>query len=97
MALKTAADDLLAAHPDGLVFLAGAADGKPAVVCKLGKRWVDAGLKAGQLVSEAAKILGGKGGGRPDFAQGGGGDPAQLAAALNGVLKSLSQVAGSSS
>jgi len=33
---------------------------------------------AGDLVREIGRVVGGKGGGRPDFAQGGGGDPARL-------------------
>ena len=37
-------------------------------------------------VTEVAKMLGGKGGGRPDMAQGGGSDPSQLDAALARVF-----------
>jgi len=39
-------------------------------------------FRAGDLVRELAAIIGGKGGGRPDFAQAGGNDPSQLAAAF---------------
>ena len=39
-------------------------------------------IKAGELVSAAAAQVGGKGGGRPDFAQAGGSDASQLDAAL---------------
>ena len=35
-------------------------------------------LKAGDLMREVAATVGGKGGGRPDFAQGGGDDPARI-------------------
>ncbi|MCL4108896.1 UNVERIFIED_CONTAM: hypothetical protein GTU68_008091 [Idotea baltica] len=42
-------------------------------------------VKAGDLMREFAQRLGGKGGGRPDMAQGGGSDVAGLAAALNSV------------
>jgi alanyl-tRNA synthetase len=42
-------------------------------------------IKAGDLVNSVAKCVGGKGGGRPDFAQAGGSDPGQLNAALNSV------------
>ena len=44
----------------------------------------DVDLHMGQLLSQAAKPLGGKGGGRPDFAQGGG--PAEV---LNAALEAL--------
>ena len=38
--------------------------------------------RAGDLVKELSKTLGGRGGGKPELAQAGGGDPAQLDAAL---------------
>jgi len=38
--------------------------------------------RAGDLVKELSKILGGKGGGKPELAQAGGGDPARIAEAL---------------
>ncbi len=40
-------------------------------------------VHAGKLVGEAAKVVGGKGGGRPGMAQAGGKDPAKLAEALD--------------
>jgi alanyl-tRNA synthetase len=42
-------------------------------------------IKAGDIVRELTEKLGGKGGGRPDFAQGGGTDSAALPAALESV------------
>jgi len=42
-------------------------------------------LKAGDLIRTVAEKVGGKGGGRPDFAQAGGSDPAALDAALAAV------------
>jgi alanyl-tRNA synthetase len=42
-------------------------------------------VSAGALISEVAKLVGGKGGGRPDFAQAGGNDPSKLEAALRAV------------
>jgi len=39
-------------------------------------------VKAGELVNFVAQQVGGKGGGRPDMAQAGGTEPAQLPAAL---------------
>jgi alanyl-tRNA synthetase len=42
-------------------------------------------VKAGELVGNVASQVGGKGGGRPDFAQAGGSNPAALAAALASV------------
>ncbi|MDA0705532.1 MAG: alanine--tRNA ligase [Proteobacteria bacterium] len=42
-------------------------------------------IKAGDLIKPIAEMVGGKGGGRPDFAQAGGNDPAALDAALGSV------------
>jgi alanyl-tRNA synthetase len=42
-------------------------------------------VKAGELVGNVASQVGGKGGGRPDFAQAGGNNPAALGAALASV------------
>jgi alanyl-tRNA synthetase len=39
-------------------------------------------IKAGDIVKQIAPIVGGSGGGRPDFAQAGGRDPAKLDEAL---------------
>ncbi len=42
-------------------------------------------VSAGALIGEVAKLVGGKGGGRPDFAQAGGNDPSRLDEALRKV------------
>ena len=67
----------------GLVALLGAegADGAAAFVFA---RSADVDIHMGKLLSEAARPLGGKGGGRPDFAQGGG-PKAVLEAAINKI------------
>jgi len=69
---------------DCVVLLASVNDGKVALVAgvhgkALGK------VKAGELVAHVAQQINGKGGGRPDMAQGGGDDTPQLAVALNEV------------
>jgi len=65
----------------GIVVLGGEKDGKAtllvAVTPDLTKKY-----KAGDLVKELSKTLGGRGGGKPELAQAGGGDPARLDAAL---------------
>jgi len=42
-------------------------------------------IKAGELVNQVARQVGGKGGGRPDMAQAGGNQPENLDAALQSV------------
>jgi alanyl-tRNA synthetase len=44
-------------------------------------------IKAGELLNHVAKQVGGKGGGRPDMAQGGGNDPSKLTPALQSVTQ----------
>lgn len=78
----TAIDEAVASNPN-LVALAGiVADGKISFVCKVGSEALKAGAHAGNLVKEAAKVAGGGGGGRPDFATAGGKDASKVDAAL---------------
>ncbi|MFT4188200.1 MAG: alanine--tRNA ligase [Aeromicrobium sp.] len=72
----------LGAERPAVVALFGVGGDKPAVVVALNKPAVEAGLKAGDLVREAAAKLGGRGGGKPDVAQGGGTDLAGVDAAM---------------
>jgi alanyl-tRNA synthetase len=65
----------------GPIFLAGVAGGRVALIAAVPKE-LTGRLAAGKLIQEIAPLVGGKGGGRPDLAQGGGTDPSQLAAAL---------------
>jgi alanyl-tRNA synthetase len=51
-------------------------------------------VHAGKLVQEVAKAVGGGGGGRPDLAQAGGKNPAELDRALEGVYDLVARAAG---
>ena len=51
-------------------------------------------IKAGEVVGQVAAQVGGRGGGRPDFAQAGGTDPAKLPEALAGVAAFVRQKLG---
>jgi len=62
----------------GVVVLGCAADGKTGVVALCSPEAVATGHAAGKIVGDLCAQLGGKGGGKPDFAQGGGKDAAQL-------------------
>ncbi|KFI50529.1 alanine--tRNA ligase [Bifidobacterium biavatii] len=75
-----------------VVALAGVSeDDKPMVAVATNEAARKAGIKAGDLVRGASKILGGGGGGKPDFAQGGGADASKIdeaiAALKNEALK----------
>lgn len=75
----------------GVVALTGVAKGRPTVVVATNEGARDAGIQAGALVSTAAKILGGGGGGKPDMAQGGGTDATKINAALDAITAAIAQ------
>ena len=64
------------------VLLAAAQGDKVVLVGGLSRELVDRGLQAGRWVGDAAKVVGGGGGGRPDMAQAGGKNPAKLPEAI---------------
>ena len=68
-----------------VVVVGASADGKAQLVVVTGELARARGLKAGALVRDLAPLVGGRGGGKDDFAVGGGSDPAGLATALAAV------------
>ena len=67
------------------VALGAVINGSPVIVTMITPDLVDRGLHAGNIARDAAKIMGGGGGGRPDAAQAGGRQPERLGAALDAV------------
>lgn len=84
--LRTMVDNLRASLGSGVVALAGVQGDKAMLVVGVTAD-LTKGLSAGNLVKEAAKVCGGKGGGRPDFAQAGGLDVAKLGDAFNKIIE----------
>src|SRR3546814_14676377 len=76
-ALREAVDRLKQQLGDTVVVLAGASGGKAALVAGVGGAALKR-IKAGELLAHIAGQIGGKGGGRPDLAPGGGVDGAGL-------------------
>ncbi|MFN3535250.1 MAG: DHHA1 domain-containing protein, partial [Desulfatiglandales bacterium] len=70
-ALRDAGDRLRERLRSGVVVLGAGADEKAMLLCTVSKDLIDK-IKAGQIIGELSKHLGGSGGGRPDMAQGGG-------------------------
>ncbi len=64
------------------VILLGAVDGDKVILAAGVTKDLTGRFKAGELLAQAAAAVGGKGGGRPDLAQGGGTNPAALPQAL---------------
>lgn len=82
--LRDTVDQLKNKLGKAVIILSAVADGKVALVAGVTKDETDK-VKAGDLLGFVAGQLGGKGGGRPDMAQGGGSDVAALPQALASV------------
>jgi alanyl-tRNA synthetase len=83
-ALRDLADKLRDKLGRGVVALGSESAGKAVLLVAVTKD-LTARIRAGDLVKEAAKLVGGKGGGKPDLAQAGGPDAAGLERALEKV------------
>jgi alanyl-tRNA synthetase len=92
--LRLLTDEILNRVKSGVVILGGADEGKVSLAVKVSKDLIPRGLNAGNLVREAAKVVGGGGGGRPEFAQAGGKDPSKLGEALETAERLAAAAAG---
>jgi len=79
--LRTLSDSLRDSLGSGVVVLASEQDGKVALVVSV-TRDLTGRVKAGNLVKQLAPLIGGGGGGRPDFAEAGGKDASGIDAML---------------
>jgi alanyl-tRNA synthetase len=76
-ALRGLSDSLRDRLGSGVVVIASENDGKVALVVSVTKD-LTSRIQAGRIVKEIAPIVGGGGGGRPDFAEAGGKDPSKI-------------------
>ena len=70
--LRAASDALRSRAGSAAVFLAGDSEDKAVLLAAMTKDVVARGVKAGDAIKAIAPVVGGRGGGRPDMAQGGG-------------------------
>ena len=91
-ALRTTLDGIRKQLPEGAIVLGSAKDGKVALLVSFSPEIVKRGGHAGNLLKELAPKVGGKGGGKPDMAQGGGTDVAKLGEALAAVGAMMSNM-----
>jgi alanyl-tRNA synthetase len=91
--LRAAVDSVRERVPSGVTFLGAVTDGKVNLVSAVTKD-LTARVHAGKLIQEIAKAVGGGGGGRPDLAQAGGKNPAELDRALASVYDLVARAAG---
>jgi alanyl-tRNA synthetase len=90
-AMRQLSDTLLARIKSGVVVLGRSSDGKVALIVRTSAD-LTGRVPAGQVIKELAPIVGGRGGGKADMAEGGGSQPEKLADALNesyGVVERL--------
>lgn len=90
--VRTLVTDLRARLGDGapaVIAVTGESDGKVALVVATNPSARDLGISAGALLKDAAQAMGGRGGGKPDMAQGGGGEPAKAPHALESIASAL--------
>ena len=85
--LRESADKIKDKMGSGIVLLGTKDNGKVMLICMVTKDLTHR-FKAGDIIRQLSGIVGGKGGGRPDMAQGGGSQPERLAEAL-GALETL--------
>ncbi|MBM2658452.1 alanine--tRNA ligase [Staphylococcus pseudoxylosus] len=90
-AIRETMDDFKSKLQDTVIVLVSNVDGKVSLVATVPKAFTDR-VKAGDIIKNMAPIVGGKGGGRPDMAQGGGTQPENITEALRFIkdyIKSL--------
>ncbi|MGS0653683.1 alanine--tRNA ligase [Staphylococcus arlettae] len=90
-AIREAMDDFKSKLQDTIIILASDVGGKVSLIATVPKALTET-IKAGDIIKEMAPIVGGKGGGRPDMAQGGGTQPENITESLRSIkdyIKSL--------
>ncbi|OLB07020.1 MAG: alanine--tRNA ligase [Candidatus Rokubacteria bacterium 13_2_20CM_69_15_1] len=91
--LRSVADTLRDRLGSGVVCVGSVVDGKVNLVAAV-TRDLTKRFQAGRIMEEVARAVGGRGGGRPDLAQGGGPDPSKLDPALKLVYDVVARGAG---
>ena len=86
--MRSLADSLRNKWKSGVVVLASTGDGAVSIISAVTKD-LTAKVHAGKLAGSLAQAIGGKGGGRPDMAEGGGKDVGALDSALEGVYREV--------
>ena len=79
-------------EPSAILLLASQGDDKVVLVAGVSRELVEKGANAGNWVREVAPVVGGGGGGKPDMAQAGGKDPAQIPAAIEKAIAVISEM-----
>jgi alanyl-tRNA synthetase len=92
-ATRQLSDTLLARLKSGVVVLGRASEGKVGIIVRVSDDLTDK-VKAGEVIREIAPIVGGRGGGKPDMAEGGGTEPEKLAEAIDASYAVIEKMLG---
>jgi alanyl-tRNA synthetase len=84
--MRQLSDTMLARLKSGVVVIGRQEDGKAGIIVRVSDD-LTARVKAGNVIKEIVPIVGGKGGGRPDMAEGGGSEPEKLSEAIDASYK----------
>jgi alanyl-tRNA synthetase len=91
--MRQLSDTLLARLKSGIVVLGRTADDKVSLIVRTSPDLVKR-VPAGQVIKELTPIVGGRGGGRPDMAEGGGSQPEKLPEALEASYAIIDRMLG---
>jgi alanyl-tRNA synthetase len=89
--MRQLSDTLLAKIKSGVVVLGRSGEGKASLIVRSSPD-VSQRVPAGKVIKELAPIVGGKGGGKPDMAEGGGNLPEKLSEALEASYQVVEQL-----
>jgi alanyl-tRNA synthetase len=84
--MRQLSDTMLARLKSGIVVIGRREEGKAGIIVRVSDD-LTAKVKAGNVIKEIVPIVGGKGGGRPDMAEGGGSEPEKLNEAIDASYK----------
>ena len=84
--MRQLSDTMLARLKSGVVVIGRREEGKAGIIVRVSDD-LTAKVKAGNVIKEIVPIVGGKGGGRPDMAEGGGSEPEKLSEAIDASYK----------
>jgi alanyl-tRNA synthetase len=92
-AMRQLSDKLLAKINSGVVVLGRTGEGKVSLIVRTSPDLMKR-VPAGQIIKELAPMVGGKGGGKPDMAEGGGNQPEKLKEALEASYTVIERLLG---
>ncbi len=89
--LRTLSDKIKSKESPSVIILASKCGEKASFIVSVAEGLIKKGLSAGDIAKEFASAIGGSGGGKPNFAQGGGKDASKLEGALKDIVESITK------